>query len=83
MALSLAEQHRKRVERLTQSVKAYALAAGIPEKTASRRVLNSSSELARLEEGGLLSPETLEKREKALAEKRRELKTRSHTVSAA
>lgn len=84
MALSLAAQHRKRVERLVDGVKEYALEAGIPHSTASRRILNASHELGRLEEGGSLSPETLEKREKELRDRRRALKVRTRqTVSAA
>jgi len=82
MALSLAEQHRKRVERLVRGVKDYALAAGIPETTASRRVLNQSGELERLETGGTLKPDTLEDREKTLKDLRRKLKSEPHAVSA-
>lgn len=82
MPLSLSTQHRKRVERLVEGVKAYALEAGIKPTAASRRVLNQSWELGRLEKGGLLSPETLEQREKQLKELRRKLKREPQAVSA-
>lgn len=82
MALSLATQHRKRVERLVQGVKQYALQANIPETVASRRVLNRSGELSRLEEGGLLKPETLEEREAELKTLMRKLKSERQAVSA-
>lgn len=75
MALSLATQHNRRVERLVQGIKDYASEVGVPLTTASRRVLNASHELARLEEGGSLSPKTLEAREKRLRELRRAAKT--------
>lgn len=71
MALSLATQHRKRVERLVQGVKEYASLANIPETVASRRVLNRSGELERLENGGLLKPETLEERDAKLKQLRK------------
>lgn len=74
MALSLTTQHNRRVERLVQGIKDYASEAGIPETTASRRVLNASHELARLQDGGSLSPKTLEVREKRLRELRRAAK---------
>lgn len=77
MALSLATQHKRRVDRLVQGIKDYALEAGVPETTASRRVLNASHELARLEDGGSLSPKTLEKREKDLRDLRRAIKGRA------
>lgn len=77
MALSLTAQYRKRVERLVQGVKDYALEAGIPATTASRRVLNASHELSRLDKGGSLSAKTLEKREKDLRDLRRALKGRA------
>lgn len=84
MALSLAEQHRRRVRRLAEGVKAYALEAGIDDTAASRRILNQSGELKRiLEDGGTLKPETLEARERALKEARRHLKAQPHAVSAA
>lgn len=82
MALSLAAQHRKRVERLVQGVKQYASLANIPETAASRRVLNRSGELERLEEGGLLKPDTLEEREAELKALIRKLKTERQAVSA-
>jgi len=82
MALSLAEQHRRRVKRLADGVKAYALEAGIPLTTASRRVLNQSHELQRIEEGGSLKPETLEEREAELKKWRRRLKSEPQPVSA-
>ena len=75
MALSLATQHNRRVARLVQGIKDYASEAGVPETTASRRVLNASHELVRLEDGGSLSPKTLEAREKRLRELRRALKS--------
>lgn len=74
MALSLTTQHNRRVERLVQGIKDYASEAGVPLTTASRRVLNASHELARLQDGGSLSPKTLEIREKRLRELRRALK---------
>jgi hypothetical protein len=82
MALSLAAQHRKRVERLVQGVKQYASQANIPETAASRRILNRSGELSRLEEGGLLKPETLEEREAELKNLLRKLKSERQAVSA-
>ena len=82
MALSLAAQHRKRVERLVQGVKQYASLANIPETAASRRVLNRSGELERLEEGGLLKPDTLEEREAELKALIRKLKSERQAVSA-
>ena len=82
MALSLAEQHRKRVDRLVQSVKQYAREAGITETTASRRVLNQSGELERLENGGTLQPDTREERAKGLKDLRRKLKSEPQAVSA-
>lgn len=82
MALSLAAQHRKRVERLVQGVKQYASLANIPETAASRRVLNRSGELERLEEGGLLKPDTLEEREAELKALLRKLKSERQAVSA-
>jgi hypothetical protein len=84
MALSFATQHRKRVERLVQGVKEYALLAGVPHTVASRRILNRSGELKRLEDGGLLSPATLEKREAELKIWRRRSKAnRTYAESAA
>lgn len=74
MALSLTTQHNRRVKRLVQGIKDYASEAGVPETTASRRILNASHELARLEEGGSLSPKTLEAREKELRDRLRALK---------
>lgn len=82
MAMSLAEQHRKRVERLVQSVKQYALEAGIEESAASRRVLNQSGELDRLERGGTLKPDTLELREEKLKTLRRLIKRQPQALSA-
>lgn len=82
MATSLAEQHRKRVERLVQSVKQYALEAGIEESAASRRVLNQSGELVRLEQGGTLKPDTLELREEKLKSLRRLIKRQPQALSA-
>lgn len=82
MALSLATQHRKRVERLVKEVKEYARAAGVNETTASRRVLNASHELERLEKGGLLSPKTLEKRERDLRQLRKQLRPDRQALSA-
>lgn len=82
MAPSLAAQHRKRVERLVQGVKQYASLANIPETAASRRVLNRSGELERLEQGGLLKPETLEEREADLKALIRKLKSERQAVSA-
>ena len=74
MALSLTTQHNRRVERLVQGIKEYALEAGVPLTTASRRILNASHELARIQDGGSLSPKTLEAREKTLRELRRAIK---------
>lgn len=84
MALSLATQHRKRVERLVQGVKEYASQANISETAASRRILNRSGELQRLIEGGLLKPETLEEREAELKKRLRDLRAGARqAVSAA
>lgn len=83
MAVSFAEQHQRRVDRLVEGVKAYAREANITESTASRRVLNQSGELERLEKGGTLKPYTLELREKRLKELRRSLKAGLQAVSAA
>lgn len=83
MATSLAEQHRKRVERLVQGVKQYALEAGIEESAASRRILNQSGELDRLEnKGGTLKPDTLELREEKLKQLRRLIKRQPQALSA-
>jgi hypothetical protein len=82
MPTSLFTQHSRRLERLVQGVKDYAREAGVAETAASRRVLNASHELARLEAGGSLSVKTLERREKDLRDLRRALKGKAHRQQA-
>ncbi|MEM9378176.1 MAG: hypothetical protein AAGA72_18310 [Pseudomonadota bacterium] len=61
-------QHRERINKLVERVRAYGKQAGLAESTLSRKVLNDTKELERLANSGKCHPETLDQHEQRLSD---------------